>query len=233
MITADMTREEAENALSDYRQDNSRIAQSSAHRRRVVLALHQRNGWKALGYETPERFAQAELSLGRRAYFAIIERAKTEQQIITALPDFAKENVKDWVLTVLQEYAAADQQQIAAQLLQARSAARRGLHDRGLPSIKGKQITDTAERLGIVPLVEKAKSNTDTALLFAPKPPPANDITPTRRNCTVKRQTFFGRFEPNLPTVSVKRQHPQKRSGGFSECTRHRPKRPQMQNLII
>jgi len=152
----DMTHEEALVALTDWRQDNVKIDHASAHRRRIVLQMDQRRAWKALGYITSDKFVQAKLGgMCKAGHLAIIARAKIEQQIKSKILDFEKENVKDWVLTVLKEYNSADQIKIVRSLMKSRREARQKSSDGHLPAIKGKQIGEVADNLGIVPIKPK------------------------------------------------------------------------------
>src|SRR5690242_498375 len=72
----DMTREEAQHALSQLRGTEER-------QKEILLELFERKGYKALSYQTWEEFAEIELGLSRQHFYKLLSAARV-QRVLTS-----------------------------------------------------------------------------------------------------------------------------------------------------
>lgn len=177
---ADMNREEATATCEAIRGGLDQMKGLAIEVRDQVLALHDRKGWVALGYETWKQCVDAEFDLGYRQVDRELQAARIEQEIEQAEVDgnglhvyshkqspIENERLPSGQLRALAEVAPAQRREV---IEEARATAPKG-------KVTNKHVKETADRKVGKPKPEpkpeipRSQYKTEVNGQFAPDPP--------------------------------------------------------------
>lgn len=110
-----MTEAEARHAVESYRDSMARAEAHLISARAMLLELHDREGWKALGYETWRACAVAELGISQAHVYRLLTAAEVERDIRPVIGDFSpsEKSIPERTLRPLAELETAEERRVA------------------------------------------------------------------------------------------------------------------------
>lgn len=111
-----MSEDEARQAVTAYRDSMARAEAHLTSARAMLLDLHDREGWRALGYPNWRECAVAELGLSQAHVYRLLIAAEIERDIRPVLIDFShdEKNLPETVLRPIAQLETVEERQAAA-----------------------------------------------------------------------------------------------------------------------